>query len=89
VKERCPNAFARLNTFVAHYGFVRNMTLAALGLGVILGVLAVGRGDPRLASLALTAVGGAVALPYRFLKFYRHAAVEVFLSFLAGVPEKT
>jgi hypothetical protein len=88
VKERCPNAYSRLNTFVAHYGFARNMALAALGLGAILGVLAVARGDLRLGGLALAAVVGALALVYRFLKFYRHTAAEVFLSFLTGVPEK-
>lgn len=87
VKEHCPQASARISTFIALYGFARSMTLAAMATALVLAGLAYTQQDPHAWQLAgLTAVA-AVTLFYRFLKFYRLCSVEVFSSFRTGVPE--
>jgi hypothetical protein len=85
VKEREP-VMARLNTFLNLYGFCRNMAVAAFLVGI---ALAIGMllGSAHTGSLvppgwwAAGSVAGAVALVYRYLKFFRHYSVEVLISY--------
>lgn len=88
VKEQCPQAVSRLNTFVSLYGFARNLTFATLILAVSFTVAAVrglGAHGWMLAALSLLA---AITFFYRYLKFYRLLSVEVFASFRTSVkPE--
>lgn len=92
VKEREPVA-VRLNTFLNLYGFCRNMAVAllftavALLAGTLLGSAKTGAVVPP----GWWAAGGGLAsigLLYRYLKFYRHYAVEVFISYAEGPVPK-
>lgn len=77
---------ARLETFINLYGFCRNMAFAlavaavALVLGVVLCTAETGpvAGPGWWVGAALLS---AVGLFYRYLKFYRHYAVELFVSY--------
>jgi len=88
VKEQCPQAVSRLNTFVSLYGFARNLSFATLILAASFAIAAargLGTQGWTLAGLSLVA---AVTFFYRYLKFYRLFSVEVFASFRTGVkPE--
>jgi hypothetical protein len=85
VKER-QAVMERLSTFLNVYGFCRNMAMALLVTG---GALTVGSiiGTARTGDLvppgwwAGAALAGSVAMIYRYLKFFRHYGVEVFLSY--------
>jgi hypothetical protein len=58
---------------------------------VVAGMLAVAallQTNRQLALFAGLALVAAVSLFLRFLKFYRHYSVEVYMSFLTGVPEE-
>jgi len=88
--KRDAATYARMETFLRLYGFCRNIAFVGL-TGGLLSIVAVLIGGARgmtlptdrslLWSLALLA-GGAAAL-YRFLKFYRLYAVEVFVGYAA------
>lgn len=71
----------RLNAFLNLYGFSRNVSMAAL---LIVPMLIVGAltGDvaPRLWA-ASGALVTAVAMFYRYLKFFRLYTVEVFVNY--------
>jgi hypothetical protein len=85
VKEQCPQAYARLQTFINLYGFSRNLSFAT---GLITLALIVGRFNgprPFLGRLIVISAIVAITLFYRYLKFYRHFTVEVFTSFLTNV----
>jgi len=88
VKEQCPQAVSRLNTFVSLYGFARNLSFATVILAASFAVAAargLGSHGWVLAGLSLLA---AITFFYRYLKFYRLLSVEVFASFRTGVkPE--
>lgn len=77
-----PSVMSRLDYFLNLYGFCRNTALVAfVDAGLLYWSYRWGNGpDERLYwSLAATAVG--VGMTFRYLKFYRHYAVEVFTSF--------
>lgn len=82
-KEVVPNE--RLSTFINLYGFCRNCCLAlliavpVLAVGIALGTAETGAIPP---GWWLAAAGvGVVGLFYRYLKFFRLYAVEVFVSY--------
>jgi hypothetical protein len=89
--RREPVIAARLETFLKLHAFCRNMTLAALIAALLLlvgelaGTAQTGRLAPGLwiAIALLTACG----MFYRWLRFYRHFAVEVFAGY-AELPEE-
>jgi hypothetical protein len=78
----------RLETFLNLYGFCRNCALALLAGGCVLvagslnGSAETGVVSPGWWSAA--AIACAVGLFYRYLKFFRHYAVEVFASYAEG-----
>jgi hypothetical protein len=77
-----PAVMSRLDNFINLYGFCRNTALVAfVDAGILYWSYRWGNGpEQRLYwSLAATAVG--VGMTLRYLKFYRHYAVEVFTSF--------
>lgn len=77
-----PVVMSRLDSFLNLYGFCRNTALVAfVDAGLLYWSYRWGGGpDERLYwSLAAIAVG--VGMTFRYLKFYRHYAVEVFTSF--------
>jgi hypothetical protein len=77
-----PAVMSRLDNFLNLYGFCRNTALVAfLDAGLLYWSYRWGNGpDERLYwSWVATAVG--VGMTFRYLKFYRHYAVEVFTSF--------
>jgi hypothetical protein len=75
----------RLNVFLNLYGFCRNVCMAlvivapALLLGIILGSAETGEVGPGwwVAAGLIAAVG----MFYRYLKFFRQFAVEVYTSY--------
>lgn len=76
----------RLSTFLNLYGFARNMTVALLlaGIALVTGSLMGSAHTGSLVSPGWWAVGafvGAFGLLYRYLKFFRHYAVEVFINY--------
>jgi hypothetical protein len=86
VVKNDPQAYARLSTFLNLYGFCRNVSLAALLasawllVGAALGTAHTG----TIVSPGWWAAGAfvlAVGLFYRYLKFFRQYAVEVFLTY--------
>jgi hypothetical protein len=81
-----PQTYARLSTFLNLYGFCRNVSLAALFasacllVGIALGTAHTG----TLISPGWWAAGSfllALGLFYRYLKFFRQYAAEVFLTY--------
>ena len=87
VKEECPQALARLNTFVSLYGFARNLSFAALVLAVGFTVAAIRGAGAHSSVLAAASLVMALTLFYRYLKFYRHFSIEVFASFRTSAKE--
>lgn len=87
-----PAAYARLSTFLNIYGFCRNVSMASLIASACLLVGAV-LGTAHTGSLvgpgwwAAGAFVLAVGLFYRYLKFFRQYAFEVFVTF--GAPVRT
>jgi len=80
----------RLNTFLNMYGFARNMTIAllfsafALLIGVLLGTAHTGSlVDPGWWAAGAGFLAG--GLLFRYLKFYRHYAVEIFVFYAEDV----
>jgi hypothetical protein len=72
----------KLDHFVAIYGFARNMSFAFLLVAVALMTkIALGYGAPKDATRAGLLLVGGVLLVYRFLKFYRQYAYEMFNHF--------
>jgi hypothetical protein len=82
VKEQCPAGYARLQTFQNLYGFSRNICFA--GIAVTLFLL-IGR---LHAFLAIPVFFASIVTFFRYLKFFRHYSIEVFLSFWSGVKEE-
>lgn len=86
VKDEPPVA-ARLSNFLNLYGFSRNMAFALALTAVVLtaGSIAGTAHTGDIASpgwWALASLIAAVGLLYRYLKFFRHYAYEVFTSYL-------
>lgn len=81
---------ARLETFLKLHAFCRNMTLAGmiaavlLLIGSLVGTAQTGRLAPGV--WVAIALATAVGMFYRWLRFYRHFAVEVFTGY-AELPD--
>jgi hypothetical protein len=78
-----PEAASVLATFLNIYGFARNACLASV-IGAVLLVVGAIKYDTNAetkAWLAVAAIGAAVGLLYRYLKFFRLYAREVFLFY--------
>ncbi len=77
----------RLNTFLNLYGFARNTSLAAFiaSLALIAGALLNASAGPAFIVPRLgwgaAALFAAVALLYRYLKFFRHYTLQVFVGY--------
>lgn len=81
VKEKCPIAFARLNTFIALYGLSRNLSIAFLLLiPVFLYNLIVFLNLPLIIFIIICPLLSFFCF-LNFLKFFRIYADEVFRSF--------
>jgi len=77
------NVRERLNTFLNLYGFCRNISFAFLLISLfILIEMAIGNTHANIYLIILSLVG-AVGMFYRYLKFYRHYALEVYLSYMS------
>jgi hypothetical protein len=90
VVKTSPVAYGRLQTFLATYGFARNMSFATLCVaGFFLAAWFV-RGVPHLRLLALACVATAIVLFYRYLKFFRIYSLEIFTTLLGlrDLPSK-
>jgi hypothetical protein len=78
----------RLDTFLNLYGFCRNMTLALAVVGVALVVGSVCLHTAHTGNLvppgwaAIGCIAGSIGLLYRYLKFFRHYSIEVFISYV-------
>jgi hypothetical protein len=87
VVKREPATLERLNTFLNLYGFCRNVSMASV---VTIPMLLsgaiwdwhVGIGDPTYKLYwGVVAIVVAIGMLYRYLKFFRHYTVEVFVSY--------
>lgn len=85
--------WARLDTFLNLYGFCRNtmvamlIAAACLGVGILLGSAETGSiADPG--SWLVFCLVAAVGLFYRYLKFYRQYALELFTSYAERGPNE-
>ncbi|HEX7289535.1 MAG TPA: hypothetical protein VF250_00285 [Conexibacter sp.] len=80
--------YARLSTFLNLYGFSRNVSLAALvAAGSLLIGALLGSAQTGLVAPGWWAAGAfalAIGLFYRYLKFFRLYALELFLAFGTG-----
>jgi hypothetical protein len=88
VKEQCPQAAARLQTFLNLYGFSRNLSFATGLLAVIFFFCGFHAPRPFHWRIILACLVVSLTLFYRYLKFFRHFSVEVYASFLTGVKEQ-
>jgi hypothetical protein len=83
--KNLPVALERLNTFLNLYGFCRNVSMAllivapALTLGIVLSSAKTGQIGPGW--WAAAALGAAVGMFYRYLKFFRQYSVELFTTY--------
>src|SRR5262249_29296127 len=71
----------RLGTFLNQYGFARNLAFTFLAISVALAVKHRFEPRPELARYAITAAGAGALLFYRYLKFYRQYAFELYSTF--------
>jgi hypothetical protein len=84
--KESPATQARLDSFLNLYGFCRNMTISTL---IVAGALLAGTllGTAKTGMLvapgwwAAAAFVASVGLLYRYLKFFRHYSVEVFVTY--------
>lgn len=77
-----PVVMARLDNFLNLYGFCRNIALVAfVDAGLLYWSYRWGNGPAERLYWAWAAVAVGVGMTFRYLKFYRHHAVEVFTSF--------
>ena len=82
VKERDARTYTRLETFLNQYAFARNMSLALLVLGGVFVAAAVLRDVHHFWALAAACLMISATLFLRYLKFFRHYSLEVFMAFL-------
>jgi len=81
IKEKMPIAYTRLDRFIRHYEFARNLAMALWLLGVALLFKAATDLSWVSLGIALFAIAGAFALLPRYLAFFRRYRDEVFRSF--------
>jgi hypothetical protein len=85
VVKREPVTVERLGTFLNLYGFCRNTSMALISVVAFLAVgIHCGSAETGVVSPGWWLIGAAVAavaLFYRYLKFFRHYAQEVFTSY--------
>lgn len=74
-------AVSRLATFLAQYGFARNIAFVCLVLGPALLIQARWHHQPNAAAYGVIAIIVGVVFVYRFLKFYRAYSLVVFHRF--------
>jgi hypothetical protein len=84
--RRDPVMTERLETFLKLHAFCRNMTLASVITAALL-LVGLVCDDPRTGPLSqgvwiVIALVAAVGMFYRWLRFYRHYAVEVFTGYV-------
>ena len=89
VKERDARTYARLETFLNQYAFARNMSLALLVLGGVFVAAAVLRDAHQFWALAAACLVTSITLFLRYLKFFRHYSLEVFMAFLVATSPAT
>lgn len=88
VKERCPNAFSRLEVFISMYDFNRNLSMVSIVYGGIFLTIVITTGELIwLLGVALSLILTFMLL-LRYLKFFKSFADEVYYSFLNYVMEK-
>jgi len=73
----------RLNNFLNLYGFCRNISFSALVGAVVVVAGACWSNDPTKLVWLPIALLVSVGMLYRYLKFFRHYSVEVFISYSA------
>jgi hypothetical protein len=87
IAKRDPATLGRLETFLNLYGFCRNVSMASIVAAVVLVVAVLidwRHGSSTASAKAWWTVGAivaAVGMFYRYLKFFRHYTVEVFLTY--------
>ena len=74
---------SRLNTFLANYGFARNLAFTSLivGAAILVMTLFAESSDPGLVKYGILALVAGVLLIYRYLKFFRQYSYEMFNSY--------
>ena len=82
VVKTSPVAYGRLQTFLATYGFARNMSFATLCMAGFFLYASVVRGVPHFRLLAVACIVTAIVLFYRYLKYFRIYSFEVFTTLL-------
>lgn len=81
VKETCPQTYARLETFLSLYGFSRNISFALLFVGLIAMTTSFYTCHLLLTISGVIAIFGSYIMLLRYLKFFRHFAIEVFSTY--------
>ena len=72
--KTCQKTAERLSTFLNQYGFCRNLSLALLVAAVTLATV-------KHWEVCAAALIAAIAMLYRYLKFFRHYTKEVYLTY--------
>lgn len=82
-------AFERIENFLNLYGFARNIALVAFLDAALLGWSYNFHGAPPLhGNLALLCLLAGIGMTFRYLKFFRHYAEEVFTSYAYAKADK-
>jgi hypothetical protein len=77
-----PAVLSRLESFLNLYGFCRNIALVGfLDSGLLYWFYYFGAGTEKDLHLAVVTLLVAIGMTFRYLKFFRHYALEVFTSF--------
>lgn len=80
-------AMARLNTFLNLYGFCRNIAFTSALCCVVILVGSWETGLSGHLTWILVALGCALGMFYRYLKFFRQYSYELFITYAALPPE--
>lgn len=82
VKDKSPNGYARIGVFLNLYGFARNLSFALTALGLVFSASFLITKNGHMFPVGLFAFVAAITFFFRYLKFFRLHAIEVFTSFL-------
>lgn len=74
-------AMSRLFTFLNMYGFCRNISFALLLVSILMLVAAIAEKSLNHLLWAGIAFIGAIGMLYRYLKFFRHYSVDLFITY--------